>query len=290
MKTTRNCLLWIPALVWYRLIWNFSAQPAAVSGDLSDRLLGRLLALFSPAFSAGDGPVQTAAVELLSFFERKAAHMFLYFILILLLWLALAPLLRSTGRQLSAAALLCGALAALDEYHQTMVPGRSGQMRDVLIDLSGAALAVALAMLLRWCIHRRAAGTSGRRALLFLVPGLLSATAIALFPFPQRFVPVSAGLPGADLVPVLREVCLLASCALLGFCAALAAALGLRRLPLAIGVSALGAGLLSTAAALPLDISLPPSAAVAALLGCGLFWCFCAVARAVIVTTGKRGE
>ena len=32
------------------------------------RLLGRLLALFSPAFSAGDGPVQTAAVELLSFF------------------------------------------------------------------------------------------------------------------------------------------------------------------------------------------------------------------------------
>ena len=144
MKTTRNYLLWIPALVWYRLIWNFSAQPAAVSGDLSDRLLGRLLALFSPAFSAGDGPVQTAAVELLSFFERKAAHMFLYFILILLLWLALAPLLRSTGRQLSAAALLCGALAALDEYHQTMVPGRSGQMRDVLIDLSGAALALGL--------------------------------------------------------------------------------------------------------------------------------------------------
>ena len=46
----------------------------------------------------------------------------------------------------------------------------------------------------------------------------------------------------------------------------------------------------ATAAALPLDISLPPSAAVAALLGCGLFWCFCAVARAVIVTTGKRGE
>ena len=274
MKTTRNYLLWIPALVWYRLIWNFSAQPAAVSGDLSDRLLGRLLALFSPAFSAGDFPVQNAAVELLSFFERKAAHMFLYFTLILLLWLALVPLLRSTGRQLSAAALLCGALAALDEYHQTMVPGRSGQVRDVLIDLSGAALAVALAMLLRWCIHRRAAGTSGRRALLFLVPGLLPAASIALFPFPQQFVPVSAGLSSAALTPMLREVCLLASCALLGFCTALAALMGIRRQAPATGASLLGAVIPAAVIALPLGMAMVLPAVAAALLGCGLFWGF----------------
>ena len=39
MKTAQNCLLWIPAILWYRVIWNFSAQPAAISGDLSDRLL-----------------------------------------------------------------------------------------------------------------------------------------------------------------------------------------------------------------------------------------------------------
>ena len=98
MKTIRKYLLWIPAFLWYRLIWNFSAQPASISGDLSDRLLWRLLALLSPAFSAGDFSVRNAAVELLSFFERKAAHMFLYFTLILLLWLALVPLLRSKGR------------------------------------------------------------------------------------------------------------------------------------------------------------------------------------------------
>lgn len=91
MKNIRSCLLRIPALLWYRLIWNFSAQPASISGGLSDRLLWRLLVLFSPVFSAEDTRVQSAAVELLSFFERKAAHMFLYFILILLLWLALAP-------------------------------------------------------------------------------------------------------------------------------------------------------------------------------------------------------
>ena len=126
MKPARNYLLWIPAILWYRVIWNFSAQPAAISGDLSDRLLWRLLALLSPSFSAGETSVQSAAVELLSFFERKAAHMFLYFVLVLLLWLALVPLGRGLKRQMALSAALCAVLAALDEYHQTMVPGRCG--------------------------------------------------------------------------------------------------------------------------------------------------------------------
>ena len=76
----------LPAALWYGVIWNFSAQTAAVSGDLSDRLLWRMLAVVSPAFAAADGEVQSASVELLSFFERKAAHMFLYFTLVLLVW------------------------------------------------------------------------------------------------------------------------------------------------------------------------------------------------------------
>lgn len=79
MKHILKLLLWLPALLWYRVIWGFSAQTAAVSGDLSDRLLWRLMALVSPAFAGADAVTQNAAVELLSFFERKAAHMFLYF-------------------------------------------------------------------------------------------------------------------------------------------------------------------------------------------------------------------
>ena len=39
MKHILKLLLWLPALLWYRVIWGFSAQTAAVSGDLSDRLL-----------------------------------------------------------------------------------------------------------------------------------------------------------------------------------------------------------------------------------------------------------
>ena len=72
MKHIFKLLVWLPALLWCQVIWGFSAQTAAVSGDLSDRLLWRLMALVSPAFAGGDAETQNAVVELLSFFERKA--------------------------------------------------------------------------------------------------------------------------------------------------------------------------------------------------------------------------
>ena len=292
MKTARNCLLWIPAILWYQVIWNFSAQPAAISGDLSDRLLWRLLALFSPAFSAGEASVQTAAVELLSFFERKAAHMFLYFVLVLLLWLALAPLIHGLKRQTALSAALCAVLAALDEYHQTMVPGRSGQVRDVLIDLSGAALALALAALIRWSLRRRTDGPQGPHACFPALAGLLLAAVIALSPISfsnlpvffhatQRFVPAFSSLSAAGqanlldgLAPMLREVCLLAASGLLGCCCTLSALLGLRRLTWVPVASFLAAGLLSLAVSAPVSIAMMLPAVSVSFLGCGLFWAF----------------
>ena len=155
MKHLRTLLLWLPAALWYRVIWGFSAQNAAVSGDLSDRLLWRLMARLSPAFAAGAFETQNAAVELLSFFERKAAHMFLYFVLILLLWLALAPLLRGRKRQAGLAAVLCALLAGLDEAHQYLVPGRSGQIADVWLDTAGYLTGALLTLLIFFLCRKR---------------------------------------------------------------------------------------------------------------------------------------
>jgi VanZ family protein len=41
--------------------------------------------------------------------------------------------------------LLCLAFAAGDEFHQTLVPGRCGQVRDVAIDATGVAIGLLLA-------------------------------------------------------------------------------------------------------------------------------------------------
>lgn len=250
--------VWLPVLLWYRVIWNFSAQTAAVSGDLSDRLLWRLLHSLSPVFAGADAAAQNAAVEVLSFFERKAAHMFLYFVLALLVLFALSFLLRQKAARGAATALLCAVLAGLDEFHQTFVPGRSGQLRDVCIDLAGGALALGLVALLLWTGHVRRGRTRPGLTVRALLPVLLCAGALAAAPAlaaSQSALPVLSGLaarfvPGfsamdtsaqADLLralqPIAGDTLRLGLCGLLGCSAVLSAALCGLPLPGALLVS-----------------------------------------------------
>lgn len=149
-----------PAAAWYLVIWRFSAQPATVSGALSDRLLYRLLEALSGVFREQSEEGKRAIVMFLSFFERKAAHMFLYFVLTGLLLLALYRLSCGFCLKASLALGLCGILAAVDEIHQRFVPGRSGELRDVVVDLAGGAVFLLLYWLIR-CV-RLAHCDSGR--------------------------------------------------------------------------------------------------------------------------------
>ena len=66
---------------------------------------------------------------------RKSAHVGEYAVLFLLTRRALG------GKHGVWAFLFCLAYAAGDEFHQTFVPYRDGNLRDVLIDAFGAALA-----------------------------------------------------------------------------------------------------------------------------------------------------
>lgn len=140
---------WLPAGLWYFVIFCFSAQTGSESTELSDPLAYGLLEWRYPLLSE-EG--RAAMMGLLSFCVRKAAHMFIYFVLTGLLVLALRKYIRTPGRRAVAAAALCGVLAGLDEFHQTFVPGRSGLPRDVLIDLAGGCC-----FLLLWgiCSHIR---------------------------------------------------------------------------------------------------------------------------------------
>lgn len=302
MKHILKFLLWLPALLWYRVIWGFSAQTAAVSGDLSDRLLWRLMALVSPSFAGADTTTQTAAVELLSFFERKAAHMFLYLVLILLLWLALLPLVRGKKHQVLLAAVLCAVLAGLDEYHQTFIPGRSGELRDVCVDLAGAALAVALVVLLLWAARWRK--ECRRSPAAWLPLGLcaslvvaIAATAVSFIELPafvwaaERFIEGFPVLDGAvqtallaALSPILMEVLFLAACGLLGAGGVLSAALAIRN-PLAAAGAALSLSV--TLSALPALLWHLPLLSAVSLSAVGwatstVLWLVCLAAKGVL--------
>jgi VanZ family protein len=76
---------------------------------------------------------------------RKSAHVSEYAILALLLWRALrsSPTLRMKTSMLFGAVLFASALfAASDEFHQSFVKSRSPSVRDVMLDVAGAVLAL----------------------------------------------------------------------------------------------------------------------------------------------------
>lgn len=152
----------LPSTAWYLMIWHFSAQSAVDSGAMSDRLLYRMLEDLSRIFRAQSEEGKSAIVSFLSFFERKAAHMFLYFVLMGLLLLALHSFPRKHFFKAAVSFGLCAILAALDELHQYFVPGRSCELRDVAVDLTGGAIFLFLCWLGKcvWLAHH-GPGTSG---------------------------------------------------------------------------------------------------------------------------------
>ena len=84
---------------------------------------------------------------------RELAHVMEYAVLAMLLYRAFVHSALKGRRALSAGLvlLLCAAYAATDEFHQAFAPSRTASLRDVMIDICGATLAV----LLYWSIATR---------------------------------------------------------------------------------------------------------------------------------------
>ena len=139
-------LLWGMTALWLALIWHLSAQQGAESEVLSGSLTHRVAAWLWPGADA-DG------LSALEHLLRKAAHMFEYAVLAVLL----AGSFRASRVPHPVHFAFVGGLlaAALDECHQLFVPGRSGQVSDVVIDLVGAAAGLLVFSLIRRAWRRR---------------------------------------------------------------------------------------------------------------------------------------
>lgn len=138
----RRILLTAASLLWMRLIFGFSADTAEESSGLSARVCRFLAERFWKGFGSLSPEDQEKAAESLQLFVRKGAHVTEYLILGILLVLTLAAygLRRAYILAMAAGTLYAG----LDEYHQRFVPGRSGEIKDVLIDACGVLLGLLL--------------------------------------------------------------------------------------------------------------------------------------------------
>jgi hypothetical protein len=113
------------------------------------------LALMGLIFFLSDQPDLDSGLGTLDFILRKLAHMTEYALLTALWAWALHPL---TRLNLAIAATIAILYAISDEYHQTFVTGRSGTVRDVIVDALGVGIAIAL---LRY--HRPLRAVAGER-------------------------------------------------------------------------------------------------------------------------------
>lgn len=135
----------LPTLILCLLIFFFSSQTAAESSGTSSRLITWILTLKNPHFAELPQKQQRAQIQQLQFITRKGAHFSVYTLLGICLVPPLTLYAGKRGHAALAAWLFCVAYAVSDELHQYFIPGRSCEIRDFLIDVSGALLGVLIA-------------------------------------------------------------------------------------------------------------------------------------------------
>lgn len=122
---------------WMLVIFMLSAQKSSDSDSLSSGITRFVLNIIN-------GLIPRVDIEFSAFshFVRKSAHFIAYLILGVLSLHAIDKEKNTTAKWFIKALLICVLYAMSDEFHQLYVPGRSGELRDVLLDSTGSLVGI----------------------------------------------------------------------------------------------------------------------------------------------------
>lgn len=137
MKNKRLVLAWTLLILWMLFIFILSS----FNGVMSSNQSGSIATLIYNIFDISD-------TEKVSFIIRKCAHVSEFFILGLLVINLISKY--NVKYSYFIAFIICTLYASSDEFHQIFVPGRSGQVTDVLIDLIGIILGLILFFIIKY--------------------------------------------------------------------------------------------------------------------------------------------
>jgi vanZ family protein len=121
-------------LLWMVVIFMLSHQSASISSGQSGVFVEQLRHI-APSVDQ----------QLLTFLVRKGAHIFAYFVLGILTFNALWRVDLSKFKLnylVGLSIIVCALYAVSDEFHQLFVSGRSGEVRDIIIDSCAATVGV----------------------------------------------------------------------------------------------------------------------------------------------------
>lgn len=130
---------WLPAAILMIAIFYFSSKPADASNESSLPIAESILNIYENI--TGRSYQEADRSELLNTINhlvRKGAHFCEYAVFAMAIALHLHTLKLKRKGLFWLSVIITSLYAASDEVHQTFVPGRSGQISDVLLDTAGA--------------------------------------------------------------------------------------------------------------------------------------------------------
>lgn len=151
----KKTVLVLALMLWMGIIFWFSAKPAVESAEMSHTVGYIVGEIFIDEFAGWPAEKQQAFAEKIDYPIRKSAHAAEYAVLGLLI-LATMRCFFGYRYRIAIISWCFGVVYAIsDEVHQLFVPGRSGQISDVILDSVGVAAGICLYLVIKFIFSKR---------------------------------------------------------------------------------------------------------------------------------------
>jgi VanZ family protein len=152
MLAMKKLIALLMLVAWMGFIYYLSSETAAVSNNRSKTIAKKIIES-RPQVQGVKEAVKKKTEAKLNNSIRTYGHFFIYLVLGVLSY-SLLSLYHLRFKGLLSVAVSC-LYAVFDELHQASVPGRGTELRDILVDASGAVLGVLLVYLISGVLRRR---------------------------------------------------------------------------------------------------------------------------------------
>lgn len=150
----KKIIAWLLVIIWMIVIFMFSNQASTSSDNVSKGVIGKTIETGISITNEVTGNDNSLTENEMYYVKRelnqpvrKLAHMTVYLVLGLLTINALRVSEVKNG--LFWMIIICAFYASTDEIHQMFVPGRSGEVLDVMIDTGGSLIGYFIYYLLK---------------------------------------------------------------------------------------------------------------------------------------------
>jgi VanZ family protein len=129
---------WILVILWMGVIFYFSSRDYIESTNQSQGIINKTIIV--EIYEKANNVNEETALENVDRITRKVAHGIEYLILAILICSLLYEYNLSMKKIIIISFIVCFLYSCTDELHQLFILGRSGEIRDVIIDNIGTLL------------------------------------------------------------------------------------------------------------------------------------------------------